>query len=121
MAIPMRRTIGLFAGLLIALTACNGFASDRTRPSTVRTVDWDGRRRIPAGPAPSASIGHRADPAKEIREQQSKLAGIKPYTAEWWQAQEELDRMVDNRLARAMAICKGCGKPTAGAVAAAPR
>ncbi|EIG55949.1 hypothetical protein FXB41_39475 [Bradyrhizobium canariense] len=69
---------------------------------------WDGAGENPNHPrAPSG-------PARTARsERNSSQAGLKPYSKEWWQAQDGIEAEQDARVNRSLVICQGCLRPQA--------
>jgi hypothetical protein len=44
----------------------------------------------------------------ETAPEESALAGLKPYSAEWWSARDAIDRAAEVKLAKKLIICRDC-------------
>lgn len=71
---------------------------------------WDGAGEDPNQPRFAAEPSRATRTAVEPDRTRSQAAS-RPYTKEWWQAQDGIVAEQDARVNRALVICQGCLRP----------
>jgi hypothetical protein len=71
---------------------------------------WDGAGEDPNQPH-SGSSQARTTHAAARADRAASLAGLQPYSKEWWQAQDGIEAAQDAEVNRSLVICQGCLRP----------
>ena len=105
----LTRIVLLF--LPIAFCSCTAPAA-RLHPDISlkhRTFAWDGLGHDPN--RPRAKVKRGGYPTSEedsSRTREKAIVSLRPYSAEWWTAHNEIEADNDKRLARKLVICDRC-------------
>ena len=110
-----RLAFAITAGLV--LSSCSHGSGCYLPPPNSPLTYWDG---LGSGPAPdkvkstklrkSTNAQGMDGPTatREAAPEESALAGLKPYSAEWWSARDAIDRADEAKLAKKLIICRDC-------------
>jgi hypothetical protein len=110
----MSRRLGIVIAAGLALSGCCIGSGCYIQPPTGALAGWDG-----LGPLPkhsnlktakfrntSGPVGNNDDSPNE-----EELAGLKPYSMEWWTVRDAIDHAADVKLSRKLIICRDCMPP----------
>jgi hypothetical protein len=84
------------------LTSWDGLGSD---PTAIKAKSTTARKSTHAQVMEGSTVTVEADA------EESALAGLKPYSGEWWSARDAIDRAAEVKLAKKLIICRDCMPP----------
>jgi hypothetical protein len=84
------------------LTTWDGLGSD---PTAIKAKSTTARKSTSAQVLEGSAVTVEAVP------DESALAGLKPYSGEWWSARDAIDRAAEVKLAKKLIICRDCMPP----------
>jgi hypothetical protein len=110
-----RLAFAITAGLV--LSGCSHGSGCYLPPPSSPLTYWDG---LGSGPAAnkvkSTKVRKSTNPqgmdgptaTGEAAPEEPALAGLKPYSAEWWSVRDAIDRAAEAKLAKKLVICRDC-------------
>ena len=75
-----------------------------------KLLAWDGLGQAPNEPAqhkPRRPTSVRPPPATAVGKE-AVLAGLRPYSADWWRVHDEIEDALDEQLRARLVICRLC-------------
>ena len=110
-----RLAFTITAGLV--LSSCSHGSGCYLPPPTSTLASWDGLGAV-SGPNKAkskktqkpTSAQERSGPtaSDDASPEESELAGLKPYSGQWWSVRDAIDRADEVKLAKKLIICRGC-------------
>jgi hypothetical protein len=101
--------------VLITLTVClvlGGCASSQRLAvpvqSNPRLMAWDGLGPDPSAPRKPQRARAAAPDDRGLRERETVLSTLRPYTTAWWIVHDEIEAERDAGLGKKLVICRGC-------------
>jgi hypothetical protein len=110
-----RLAFAITAGLV--LSSCSHGSGCYLPPPSSTLTYWDGLGSGPAANnAKSTKVRKTTNPqgmdgptaTDEAAPEEPALAGLKPYSAEWWSVRDAIDRAAEAKLAKKLVICRDC-------------
>jgi hypothetical protein len=110
-----RLAFAITAGLV--LSSCSHGSECYLPPPSSTLTYWDGLGAGPAANKVKSTKVRKSTYAQgmvgptttgEVAAEESALAGLKPYSAEWWSARDAIDRAAEAKLAKKLIICRDC-------------
>jgi hypothetical protein len=95
----------------LALTGCCAGSARFIQPTSSALTRWDEvvhpakTKNVKSAKArkQDETVASSGDSAQE-----AELAGLKPYSAEWWSLRDAIDRAAEVKLAKKLIICRDC-------------
>jgi hypothetical protein len=109
-----RLAFAITAGLV--LSSCSHESGCYLPHTNTPLTSWDGLGSDPTAKdakPPKARQSTRAHAVESTAPEapppeEAALAGLKPYSAEWWSVRDSIDRAAEDKLAKRLIICRDC-------------
>ena len=110
-----RLALAITAGLV--LSGCSHGSGCYLPPPSSTLTSWDGLGTDPTANKANSTKARKSTKAQgtsgptaagDAPPEETALAGLKPYSGEWWSVRDAIDRGAEVKLAKKLIICRDC-------------
>ena len=110
----MIRRLSIIVAAGLALSGCCIGSGCCIQPPTGVLASWDGLGPLPkTNNVKPAKVRKTSEPEeyKDDTPNEEELAGLRPYSTEWWAVRDAIDHAADVKLSKKLIICRNCMPP----------